>query len=228
MADEGFHEFQLNGKQLVFLFMTGTVLAVAIFLLGVLVGRGIRTPRAPETADVSSESAIDPTASVRRAVPPPASSPDAPSASTQETLTYPERLEEPTPLNETLQPETTSPAANAARPTTPSTTATAPPPATVNAPAPPARETAAPVAESRPEPAGNGFVVQVAAVADRRAADTIARRLAAKGYPSFVSTNAGSANKYRVRVGKYRDRHEAEAVKTRLEKDEQFKPWVTR
>ena len=40
--DDGFHEIQLNGKQLVFLFMTGTVVAVVIFLLGVFVGRGVR------------------------------------------------------------------------------------------------------------------------------------------------------------------------------------------
>ena len=40
--DDGFHEIQLNGKQLVFLFMAGTVVAVVIFLLGVFVGRGVR------------------------------------------------------------------------------------------------------------------------------------------------------------------------------------------
>ena len=38
--DEGFHEIQLNGKQLVFLFMAATVIVVVIFLCGVMVGRG--------------------------------------------------------------------------------------------------------------------------------------------------------------------------------------------
>ena len=42
LADDGFHEIQLNGKQLVFLFMTLTSLAVAIFLCGVQVGRGVK------------------------------------------------------------------------------------------------------------------------------------------------------------------------------------------
>ena len=39
-TDEGFREIQLNGKQLVFLFMAATVVSVVIFLCGVLVGRG--------------------------------------------------------------------------------------------------------------------------------------------------------------------------------------------
>ena len=37
-TDEGFREIQLNGKQLVFLFMAATVVSVVIFLCGVLVG----------------------------------------------------------------------------------------------------------------------------------------------------------------------------------------------
>ena len=41
MADEEFHEIQLNGKQLVFLFMAGTVAAVVIFLCGLMVGRNL-------------------------------------------------------------------------------------------------------------------------------------------------------------------------------------------
>ena len=45
MSDEGLHEIQLNGKQLVFLFMTATVVAVVIFLCGVMVGRGVPAQR---------------------------------------------------------------------------------------------------------------------------------------------------------------------------------------
>ena len=41
-ADDGFHEIQLSGKQLVFLFMATTILAVAIFLCGVQVGRNVK------------------------------------------------------------------------------------------------------------------------------------------------------------------------------------------
>ena len=42
MSDQGFHEVQLSGKQLVFLFMSAIVLLVVTFLLGVDVGRGAR------------------------------------------------------------------------------------------------------------------------------------------------------------------------------------------
>ena len=59
----------------------------------------------------------------------------------------------------------------------------------------------------------------------RAEADTIARRLSGKGYPAFVTT--AGAN-FRVRVGKFNDRREAETVAGRLEREEQFKPWITR
>ena len=65
MADEGVHEIQLNGKQLVFMFMAVTVVAVVIFLCGVMVGRGVRTPRAAEVADTATEAPADPTAAVQ-------------------------------------------------------------------------------------------------------------------------------------------------------------------
>ena len=71
--------------------------------------------------------------------------------------------------------------------------------------------------------------MQVAAVKVRSEAYTIAKRLQSKGFPSFVTTpSAGAARVYRVRVGKYNDRREAESVARRLEKEEQFKPWITR
>ena len=41
-ADDGFHEIQLSGKQLVFLFMATTCVSVIIFLCGVMVGRDAR------------------------------------------------------------------------------------------------------------------------------------------------------------------------------------------
>jgi cell division septation protein DedD len=79
------------------------------------------------------------------------------------------------------------------------------------------------------EPKGNGFVVQVAAVNDRREADTIARRLAAKGYPTFVTMPPNGIPKmFRVRIGKYPTRREAETIAARLEREDQFKPWITR
>jgi cell division septation protein DedD len=212
MADEGLHEIQLNGKQLVFLFMASTVVAVVIFLCGVMVGRGVRAERLPDALDASANLQTDPTISTSAATPSAAavtgtvgSSPVA----SNEILTYPDRLEERESVEEKLKaPTERPPATPVAKP--------------VVADVPPAKDLAR-------EPAGNGFVVQVAAVNDRREAETIARRLAGRGYPSFVTTpRSGSPRMFRVRIGKYSSRREAETIAARLEKEDQFKPWITR
>jgi DedD protein len=216
MADEGVHEIQLNGKQLVFMFMAVTVVAVVIFLCGVMVGRGVRAPRAIETADAATEAPIDPTASVQTSVPPSTDNASSPPASSQEKLTYADRLSTTTPPPETLK----DPVVQEVKPASAVKAPVAEPP-----PVAPAVKTTKPAASD----AAGGFVVQVAAVKERSEADTIAKRLASKGFPSFVSSpSAGAARMYRVRVGKYSDRREAESIARRLEKEEQFKPWITR
>src|SRR6476646_1566962 len=57
-TDDGFHEIQLNGKQLVFLFMAATVVSVVIFLCGVLVGRGVKVERTTLTSDAGTATGI--------------------------------------------------------------------------------------------------------------------------------------------------------------------------
>ena len=230
MSDEAFHEIQLNGKQLVFLFMAATVVSVVIFLCGVMVGRGVPTQGAAQVAELAAES-LDPTVAAQAPSSAAAAADRAP-ISAQETLTYTSRLEDPNPAAETLK----APAISRA-----SVSAGMPEPAAE--PSEPLAKAAAPVAPVAPKvgaavtppapsavktPSGNGFVVQVAAVNERGEADTIARRLAGKGYPAFVTTPAGAARVFRVRVGSYNDRRDAESVAGRLEKEEQFKPWITR
>src|SRR5690242_10936581 len=100
MSDEGVHEIQLNGKQLVFMFMAVTVVAVVIFLCGVMVGRGVRAPRATELADAAIEVPLDPTAALTAPAasstegPPPTTAPDP---SQEPTLSYSGRLSATTP-----------------------------------------------------------------------------------------------------------------------------------
>ncbi len=247
MADEGIHEIQLKGKQLVFLFMAATVVAVVIFLCGVMVGRGVPA-RAASAIDTPEQVSFDTGGAVQDLSPVRAVSSDGSAPVTaQETLTYASLLEDPYPPAETLAP-TVEPVSAVPEPVVEAQPAPAtPPPAAVNplavasaptptteplpalvAPAapPPAAALATAVADAAlAEPPGTGFVVQVAAVRQRDAANTIARRLSAKGYPAFV-TIAGP--NFRVRVGKYDDRSEAESVAGRLEKEERFKPWITR
>jgi len=218
MSEQGVREIQLNGKQLVFMFMTATVAAVVIFLCGVMVGRGVNTTRASAVAAVTTEPTVDPTSTTQ---PSQTSSTDASSAepvSSQEDLkelTYAKRLEAPEPPPEpAVEPVVATPA-----------------PAIAEQPKvehPPV--VAATTKDVDPgEPKGNGFVVQVASLKSRGEADAIAKRLSSKGFPSFVTTPGSSGPKvFRVRVGKYPDRREAETVARKLEKEEQFKPWITR
>ena len=70
-TEDGFHEIQLNGKQLVFLFMAATVVSVVIFLCGVLVGRGVRAERTvAQSAALNDAPAPDILPSAPAAAPP--------------------------------------------------------------------------------------------------------------------------------------------------------------
>jgi cell division septation protein DedD len=218
MADEGFHEIQLSGKHLVALFMAATVVAVVIFLCGVIVGRDIYKQRVA-MAQAASDAPVDPTAEARppRTAEPTGSSGGAgsgsaaPGGASQEKLSYPDRLASNAPAPESLKPAPSVPA-----------------PERVPVP-PPERADPVPTRNAPGEPAGGGFAVQVAAVGERAEADTIARRLTNKGYPAYVMPPAAGAPRvFRVRVGKFKDRREAEQIAGRLQREEQFKPWITR
>ena len=201
--DDAFREIQLSGKQVVFVFMAGVVIAVVIFLFGVQVGRGVLAQRGlPGAADVANASE-----------PAPASASQASSGTpvtAGEKLSYGERLSAPEPAAENLKKSAAPAAADTPTPKP-------------DAPAP-----AAPVAAST-EPPGTGFAIQVAALRERDEADVIVKRLAGKGYPAYVlAPIKGEIAIYRVRVGKFKDRNEADTVAARLQKEEQFKPWVVR
>ena len=70
--------------------------------------------------------------------------------------------------------------------------------------------------------------MQIAALNVRSEADAIAKRLSSKGYAAYVFAPTDGTSVFRVRVGKFGTRREAETLKTKLEKEEQFKPFVTR
>jgi len=196
VTDDGFHEIQLNGKQIVFLFMAATMVSVVIFLLGVFVGRGAQLQRVTqEAAQPAVPFAAPPTDSA------PAEASSAPAgggAAGADTLTYPQRLQGEKPVAEYLRPEAAPPAV-----------AEEPPPAPA---------------------AAEGWVIQVAALRDRDAALAIVKRLSDKKYPAFLLEPAPGAPApvYRVRVGRYPERAEAEQISRRLEREEQFKPLITR
>ncbi len=217
MADEGFHEIELKGKQLVFLFMAATIVSVVIFLCGVMVGRGVRTPGIIDASAHAEELTVDPTAVVQAA---PATLAGEAPISTKEALTYDQRLEAATPVPETLR----APVEEASVPEPPSE----PIPADEQ-PAPAARASRTDEQPKLAEPPGNGYVVQVMAARTQAEADRVARTLGAKGYPAFVTTaTTATPNRFRVRVGKYNNLREAESMARRLKKEEQFNTWITR
>ena len=206
--------------------MAATVVSVVIFLCGVLVGRGVRAERgtiADATPTVSSvETTPPPPASAPAPAPPPAGSDPTKAAAPPpaEDLSYFNRLEKPASAPEHLKAAAEKPAVPAAKP--------APPPQKASTSAPAAAETRAD-ASTVAEPAGAGFAVQIAALNVRSEADAIAKRLNSKGYAAYVlSPASGTPTVYRVRVGKFPTRREAETVASKLQKEEQFKPWVTR
>src|SRR4051812_6018889 len=134
--DDGFHEIQLNGKQLVFLFMAATVVSVVIFLCGVLVGRGVRAERVVVPETVAAE-APPPDAAPPDATPAPAAAGSDPrqAAPPEEAneLTYFKRLEDGKAPVEELKP-TAKPAQAQKAPALSAAASTAPAPEAPKAP----------------------------------------------------------------------------------------------
>ena len=222
-ADDGFHEIQLSGKQLVFLFIVTTTVIVVVFLCGVKVGRGARAAQGEEPDPVGVAATASPSAQPSSDSGAPPAEPPVPPDETPTGLDYPERLtSESPPPDSKLKPRSdSSPAAEPlpSPPSRPARAAEAPKP-------PPAAESAAVPITGR---AGT-WAVQVIATRDRNMATSIVKRLIAKDYPAFlVNPAAGSGpTYYKVHVGRFNDRGEAEQVSQRIKKEEQFQSWITR
>ena len=225
MSDEGFHEIQLNGKQLVFLFMAATVVSVVIFLCGVMVGRGVRAqqsgvsaaelapattqePAGPEPASPSGDAGGPPPAPVDMGAG--AGTPPEPAEDD-----YYKQLTDEQPTDAKAEPRAETSAAPQAPPKT----------AEIKREEPPARRDAQPPSAVT----SGGYAVQIAALRDRGEAESIVKRLASKGYQAYVvNPVAGKPPMYRVQVGRFQDRGEADRIAARLKSEEQFSPWVTR
>ena len=231
VTDDGFHEIQLGGKQLVFLFMLAAVVLVATFLCGVQVGRGVRSDRSLDatTTDALATTTPPPAASTpsqpAASSGPPAAEPPAPAQEPEDELSYAKRLQGDTAPAEKLKAPS-SPAAQAQTPKqtpTQAQTQTAkqtPTPTTTHAPA----QTATPASTSGQPGA---WVVQLVALKDRGDATAMANRLSAKGYPAFVlDPAAGAPVIYRVQVGGYPDRDHADQAARRIEKEEKIPGYV--
>jgi DedD protein len=242
MSDEGFHEIQLGGKQLVFLFMAAAVVGVVVFLSGVMVGRGVRSETAAATAQGPSARVADLAPASAEPAPPAASGASQPVQPAGEQGTAQAAAPPATP-----PPPVADDIERATKPDVPAVAgkpAAAPPPQTAATDVVSARGRvdARPVPRTppaKPAPGANvsprltdstagTFAVQVAAPRDRAAAAAVAKRLVAKGYAAYIVEPTSAPIYYRVRVGPFKTRPEAEEAKRRLEKEEQFKPFITR
>ena len=209
MNDSGFREIQLSGKQVVFLFMAGVVAAVAIFLLGVSVGRGVIQPGTAANASTA------PVGTVADAGPPG----PLPPAQT------PKRGE--LEYHETLKgggdPKTAAPPPAATTTPTATPVATPAPPVTKPTPTPAAK----PPAPAKPAAAATEqWYVQVDSFASRDNASRRQAELKAKGFAASIYTAPGEGARYKVRIGPF-DAAAADAMMARLRK-EGYSPSRTR
>lgn len=248
MTDQNFREIQLSSKQLVFLFMASVVLAVAIFLLGVSVGRGVKSATTPG-AQAADTAASDTTTPIT--LPPPTQTTPADLAYHSE-LQGGQMADAAAPKGASLTAGSAAPGPGLATDVTVPPTA---PPAAPKASAPGNSKAAAtkptePAAPSTPSAAAmkaadsktaetktvdakaaaaktnaGSWLVQVGAFGSRDNADKLVARLKTKGYPASVTA---SGRLFHVRVGPFTDRADADRTASRLQREEGFKPAVVR
>ncbi len=223
--EAGFYEIQLNNKQLVFFFMAAVAIAVVVFLCGVMVGRGVHdaTLAASGTSIISGPGA---SRSMQSAVAP---------ADVRQELDFPQRLEADE-AEARLEGQASSPETLVASVTKKTEPKQSPSPftettETASRPArrAPARSNAGASRPSEPTVIGSergAFTIQVVALKTEEAAQSLVNRLKESRYRAYLESG-GSAGLYRVRVGRFESRAEAEQVSAKLRDVEKFKPYIT-
>jgi cell division septation protein DedD len=209
----------LSTRHLILVFLAGVAVCGVFFSLGFLVGYNERSARtSPVTERVSTPATIPPTVN-----PPLETTPVGPSGGAPSTTSV------PPPLASLQASDQASPPGEQKPATAPGTA----PPATEPLPSPGK-------AENKPEPAvvstppaaagevGVGFTVQVVASRTKEDAEALVKILEGRGYPVFLVTPEyahANDNLYRVQVGPFASRNDAEKVRAKLTQ-EGFKPFI--
>lgn len=212
-----------SAKQLVFLAMMATVVAVVVFLCGVLVGRGVPARGMLGAAvDSGLGSGVGP--GLERGV-----GGADPETSPLDDLSYYGRLNDDAPSAVAPEPAASDSAAADSETSDPS----APAPSAADTPIEPATadatgDTPVPAVPDLPQALEAAYMVQVTALRDRDEARAIANRLQGGGYSAIVVNppDGAEVGLFRVRVGPFADRAGAEDTRRRLEADEGYTTWV--
>ena len=220
MSTESHHaEKGLPPPHLILVFLVGVAVCGVFFSLGFLVGYNERSARmVPVTERVATPATIPPTINTPLETTPVGPGVAAPSATSV-----------PPPLAATQPSAPASPPSEQKPVTATGTeshvTTPHPPPAKAERPQEP------PAAATLPAAAGEvgvGFTVQIAASRTKEDAEALVNILEGRGYPVFlVAPEYAHANDnlYRVQVGPFTSRDDAEKVRAKLTK-EGFKPFI--
>lgn len=213
MSDQNFHEIQLSGKQLVFLFMCAVVLTVVVFLFGVSVGRQVRSAVTPATPAAVPDTPIDAAPAVPAAGKPAPDELSYADALEGKGVEDPSKAPPPPPAPEQPSPtETQTDRGQAPKAAEPQPAKAAPTPDK---------------AAAKPASPLGGWVVQVGAFNANDVASREVAKLQGKGYPAFVFSEAETVPgpRYKVRVGPYSARTEADRILRELTR-EGYRPLV--
>lgn len=224
--DQSFYEIQLNTPHVVLVVLAGVVVGMALFYLGVIIGSGQAATAAPPDWQAAA---------------PVEEREDDAGAESGGSLDAGDESTPASPAGELPTEEGTSTGADEtaeAEPTTATEETEADPPARPEGfqPADPVEEEPAPVvAESRtglPRADASlaaGWIVQVRSTPDQAAANALQEALDGAGFPAFViSAEVGGTTYYRVRVGRYRSRADADVVEEALlQRADVEDAWVT-
>lgn len=215
--EPSYYEIALTNRQVLFAFVILLVCLLATFVAGVWVGRSGEVQAAsPPPGERLAESAAP--AAGKNGEPLEKLSFFSPGADT----TLREDLAQETPA--AAPPAAVVPPAQSE-----------PPPVVITppAPSPPAASPPAPAATpaaAAPEPAAaaGGLVVQVFSSRDKEQAEKVVQRLEGGGNRAYLSpVEVSGRTMYRVRIGPFGDRAEAQTVADQVRRDFKLDTWIT-
>ena len=209
----------LSAPHLILVFLAGVAVCAVFFSLGFLVGYNERSARmAPVTERVATPATIPPTVNTPLETAPVQSGAATPSTTSVSPPLAPIHTSAPAPPLREHKPVKAPGSASTA-------TASQRPPVEAE------RQHEPGVAATPPTGAGQvgvGYTVQVVASSTKRDAEALVKILEGRGYPVFLVTpeyTHANDNLYRVQVGPFTSRDDAEKVRAKLTQ-EGFRPFI--